>query len=344
MNPAQIFVLGVTHRTMALRDRELLALTPADAAGFADSLAGLPGLQEFVVLSTCNRLEVYGLAAHSAVVAAVAGQFTAFRPGASDRFQRGRLELRGAEAIRHLLDVAVGLDSQVLGETEIFGQLKKAYAAAVDRGSVGPVLNRLFQKTFQAAKRARAEAGVTEGAVSVANIAVDAARIALGGLAAARVLLIGAGEIGTKAGRAFRSRGAPALTVSSRCPQKTAALASELGAETLAFPGFAQGLAAFDIVVCSTAAPAPILLADRVSVAMNARAGRALVFIDLSMPRNIDPAVAGLPNVHLFNLEDLARIAAENREARQREFQRCAEYLADRAARLWSQVEMQLAA
>jgi len=338
MKAARFFALGATHRTMELCDREMIAMTAGDTETFGHALQALQGLEEFVVVGTCNRLEVFGVAGEERAIDGVVDEICRLKPAAAERFRQSHLELLDEAAVRHLLDVAVGLDSQMLGETEIFGQLKRAYAVAFEKGWSGPILNRAFQKTFQAAKRARAQAGVTEGVVSPANAAVDLAHNVFGGLERAKVLLLGAGEMGLKSGRAFRSRGAASLTVANRGAERTQLAARELNAVSMTLADAAARLDEFDIVVCSTSAPSAILRDLEIAPAMKRRDGRPMFLIDLAMPRNIDPAVAGLDNVFLFNLDDLARITAENLEARRREFDRCASLLEERAASLWAQV------
>jgi len=236
------------------------------------------------------------------------------------------------------------LDSQMLGENEIFGQVKKAYATAQARGSSGPVLNRVFQKTFQAAKQVRSQTAITAGLVSVANVAVDLAGKVFGDLATARVLMLGAGEIGLKSGRAFRSRGPKSLGVASRRLEHAQEVAAELEATALPFAQAMTQLAEFDVVVCSTSAPETIVSPAHVQAAMAVRQGRPLFFIDVALPRDVDAGVAAIENVFLFNLDDLARIATENRTAREAEIVKCTEILQHRAHALWTQVEQLLAA
>jgi len=262
----------------------------------------------------------------------------------TEEFDKCRLFLEGPEAVQHLFEVAVGLDSQMLGETEIFGQLKKAYAAAQIRGSTGSILNRIFQKVFQGAKHVRTNTAITVGQVSVANVAVDLALSVFGALATARVLLLGAGEIGEKTARAFQSRGALSLTVASRRFERADALAQELGAASLPFEQRESRLGDFDIIVSSTSASGTVLSAAAALTALRSRLNRPLLFIDLAMPRDIDPAVAQLGNAFLYNLDDLAKIAEENRAARAAEIAKCRALLEVRADTLWRQIEPQLTA
>ncbi len=331
------FHLGTSHHTAPLALREKLALPPARAAELDARLASA-GLPELALLNTCNRVEFYGVAASPADLAALEAAFCAVTGlGAAD-FAAVRAHDTGPAAIRHLIAVAAGLESQLLGENEIFGQVKDAYAAAQATGRAGPVLNRIFQKAFQAAKHVRTHTALNEGQVSVANVAVELALTIFGDLAATRVLLLGAGDIGEKTAKAFQSRGAPALTVANRTPERALALAQALDATALPFEHFAHHLADYDIVVGSTAAPDAVVRAADVDAARGRRRARPLLFLDLALPRDIEPAVADLDNVYLYNLDDLAKIAARNLAAREAEVARARALIAEKADALWQQI------
>ena len=235
--------------------------------------------------------------------------------------------------------MTAGVDSQMIGETEILGQVKEAYAAAQARGTTGPVLNRVFQKSFQAAKHVRTHTAIGEGQISVASVAVDLALKIFGDLQRCHVLILGAGDIGEKTARAFKSRDAGRMTVASRRFQHAQEIAENFSAQAVPFERVAETLAEFDIAVCSTAAPEPVVTQAMAASAMRRRAARPLFFIDLAMPRNIAPEVAHLANVFLYNLDDLAKIAEENVALREAEIHRVRAMLADKAAALWLQVE-----
>jgi glutamyl-tRNA reductase len=342
MTTPSLFLVGATHRTAPFGFREKLALGPEAEAGFSRELAGLRDLGEFVVLNTCNRVEIYGVAAHESVPDQVAGAFCSRQHVDPSEFGKFGFARQGRDAVQHLLEVASGLDSQIMGENEIFGQVKRAYASAQTRGSVGAVLNRLFQKAFQAAKHVRSSTAVSAGQVSVANVAVDLALGIFGDLTETRIMLLGAGEMGEKSGRAFQSRGAKHLTVSSRHFERASQLAGELAAETLPFEGRENRLGDADVVVCSTSAPGTILSVAAVRAAMKTRANRPLLLIDLAMPRDVDAAVGSLENVYLYNLDDLAGVAEKNRLARMAEADRGRSVLAPRTDALWHQLQIQL--
>ncbi len=344
MSSDGLFVIGANHHRAPLEVREKLALASGAAEALQVELATVDGLREYAVLSTCNRIEFYGVAAGPGAAERVAGAFCAkqnFDPAA---FAKIRLDLRGRAAVQHLLEVAAGLDSQMVGETEIFGQVKEAYAAAQTRRSTGPVLNRVFQKGFQAAKHVRTTTAITEGQVSVANVAVDLALTIFGGLKATRILLLGAGEIGEKTAKAFQSRGAAALTIASRRLERAMELATALGASAMPFEQREARLAEFDVVVCATSAPGTVVSLAAVREAMRKRPARPLFFVDQALPRDVEPAVAELENVFLYNLDDLAKIAEENRSAREAEIGKCRAIIVEKAEALWRQVEPQVAA
>lgn len=339
MHHGEFFVLGATHRTTPLGTRERLSLTAEAETALARDLGLLSGLAEFVILNTCNRVEIYGVSSTRETSSQVMTAFCARQRFSVEDFEKLRLDLHGPEALQHLLEVAAGLDSQMLGENEIFGQVKKAYATAQSRDSSGPVLNRIFQKTFQAAKHVRTHTALSAGLVSVANVAVDLSVSVFGELGTARVLLLGAGEIGLKSGRAFRSREPASLTVASRRLDRAQEVAIELGASALSFDQAITQLAEFDVIVCSTAAPTTVVSPATVRSAIQQRGGRPLFFIDVALPRDVEPGVTEIENVFLYNLDDLAKIAAENRSAREAEIIKGREMLGQRATVLWAQAE-----
>lgn len=344
MSADGLFVIGTTHHRAPLAVREKLSLSAESAAALQREFSAIEGLREFAVLNTCNRVEFYGVAASADAAARVTAAFCHRQQFDVGEFEKIRLNLRGRDAVQHLVEVSAGLDSQMLGETEIFGQVKDAYAAAQAGGTTGPVLNRVFQKGFQAAKHIRTHTGITEGQVSVANVAVDLAVTIFGGLTDTRILLLGAGEIGEKTAKAFQSRGAAALTVASRRFERAMELATLLGASAMPFEQRDARLAEFDVVVCATSAPDVIIPYPLARAAMNKRPTRPLFFIDQALPRDVDPSVTDIDNVFLYNLDDLAKIAEENRVAREAEIAKCRAIVAEKAEALWRQVAPQVEA
>jgi glutamyl-tRNA reductase len=336
MSERSLFVIGATHRNAPVEVRERLAITAE--AELAAELAAIGGLTEIAVLNTCNRVEFYGVGESPAAVEAVQGAYCSRQKFSLAEFERIRIHLTGRDAALHLFEVASGLDSQLIGENEILGQVKEAYAEAQARGSTGAVLNRVFQKAFQAAKHVRTNTRISSGTVSVANVAVDLASTIFGDLGSARVMVLGTGEIGEATARAFASRSAGSLAVAGRRPERAAEVAGLLGARTVPFAEKDAHLADADIVVCSTSAPDTVLQAAAVAAAMRRRPARPLLLIDLALPRDVEASAADLQNVFLYNLDDLAKIAEANRRAREAEIARCREILAERADGLWAHV------
>ncbi len=338
-----VFMLGASHHTAPLAVREKLALDDARVAQFAERFRAAPGVREFAVLNTCNRVEIYAVADEPDVLdqaQAALCSATGCAPADLAAISRTRLN---AEAISHLFEVASGLDSQIVGETEILGQVKQAYDSALARKWTGPVLNRVFQKTFQAAKMIRSGTAIGAGQVSVASVAVDLAGKIHGELARTKVLVVGAGDIGLKTAQAFQSRGARDITVASRTLARAEETAAAAGGWATTLAHLEEILPAVDVVACSTSAPGFVITRPMVIAAMVARRARPLFLIDLALPRDVDPAAAGIANVYLYNLDDLADIAEQNLAQRQAEVAKCRAILAGRTAALWPQVAQSLA-
>lgn len=338
-NHAPVLVLfGASHHTAPMSVRERLAFDEARANLLAERLRATPGIREFALLNTCNRVELYGVANddHSA---------EAIRRTISEVTGCAPAELSGVvvrrdnhDAIAHLFEVASGLDSQIVGEVEILGQVKSAYDKALERKWTGPVLNRVFQKTFQAAKHIRTNTAIGAGQVSIATVAVDLAGKIFGELAATKVLVVGAGEIGLKTAQAFQSRGTKSITVASRTLSKAEETAAAAGGWAASMAELPEVLAASDVVASSTSSPNAVITRELVAAAMKKRSGRPLFLIDLALPRDIEPECAQLANVYVYNLDDLAQIAEANLAQRQAEVAKCRAILAERTAQLWPQV------
>lgn len=335
-------MLGATHHRVPIEVRERLALGKEGAELMRAELAAMPDLHEFVVLSTCNRIEFYGVHSAPAVVDCIQSSFCKRQRFAEDVFADFALRLEDATAIQHLLEVASGLDSQMLGETEIFGQVKDAYSLAQEQGSTRLILNRIFQKAFQAAKQVRTETAISIGQVSVANVAVDLALDIFGRLRDTKVLLMGAGEIGEKTAQAFKSRGASSLTVASRRFERAVELAEALGAAALPFDQCEERLHEYDVVVCATSAPGIILSSAAVRTTMRRRPARPLLCLDLALPRDIDAAVGDCESVYLYNLDDLAKVADQNRRAREAEVIKAKALLVKKSEQLLEAVQQRM--
>ncbi|MDR3229111.1 MAG: glutamyl-tRNA reductase [Puniceicoccales bacterium] len=361
---SQNYVVGVlacTHETTPLALREKLAIAPERAAVFYKKLRALPGVAECVVLGTCNRLEIY--VATAAPPPRLARERTAplvvaAPPPASfvappecliallaehQTLAAGVLAAHcrwfaDVAAVEHLFRVGAGLDSQMVGESEILGQARDAYAEALARGDTGPVLNRVFQKSFQAAAWARTHTPIGQGQVSIGSVAVEMATRVFGNLAGSRVLVLGTGEVGRKTAQAFVSRGAGSLTVASRTFANALALAASVGGTAVEMADALAALGGYDIVIGSAATTEALTTANAVRLAARARAGEPLFLIDLGLPRNFPPDSATIPSVYLYNLDDLSGIANENLRARRAGMNAAKTILAGKAARLWERV------
>ena len=334
----QLVLVGATHHTAPLEVRERLALPREKQDALTADLRRAGTVEEVCVLNTCNRVEIYAMATGTQAGDRIAENFCRLQGLDPCAFSAASLRLHGAEAVRHLFEVAAGLDSQMVGETEILNQVKEAYAAAQTTGTVGAALNRVFQKALHSAKVVRTETGIGRGQVSVATVAVGLAEKIFGHLRRSRVLVVGAGEIATNTAKALRSREAGDVTFCNRTTARAEELAQEFGGGVLPFERLAHGLGDFDIVVCSTAAPDVVLRLPTVYEAMHRRPSRPLFLIDLALPRDVDPGAASLPNVFLYNLDDLAGIAEDNIAQRKAEITRARALVAARAEAIWRKV------
>jgi glutamyl-tRNA reductase len=237
-------------------------------------------------------------------------------------------------SLQHLFKVASGLDSMIIGETEIFGQLKDAYEIAFQHRHTGARLNKAFQRAFNVAKHIRTATNIQRGSVSVMSAAVELAEKIFSSLAEHEVLVIGAGETSEKTARALQSRGVKGLTVTNRSPERAAALAAELGGRAVPFAQWPEEFERIDIAISSTAASQPILDRATLEPLMRRRRHRPLLLIDIAVPRDIDPAVSELDNVYLYNVDDLQGIAGDYLKLRQEEVARCEKIIAEKVAAL----------
>ncbi len=338
----RLFAIGASHHTAPLAVRERFNLAPERLAECHAALRVVPSVTELLVLSTCNRLELYGAASAAGAEEGLAAGLAEFLRVDPVEFTAHRFVLRDREVVRHLLEVAAGTDSQIVGETEIFGQVKSAYARSSGLGTTGAILNRVFQKVFQAAKFIRTHTPIGEGPVSVATVAVDLAEKIFGDLRECRVLIVGTGEVGERTARALHSRGASGMTVLSRAAPRAQALAAAIGATPGTLERLPSDLPGHDIVIGSTTTVAPILSAAEVAGAMRRRDVRPLFFIDLGMPRNFPAGLDGVESVFSYDLDDLARIAEENIASRRASVERCRELARERADRIWEALQTRI--
>lgn len=331
------FVFGSSHHQAPLEVRERLAIGRTKAEVLQQDLLGQANWQEYLLLNTCNRVEIYGVAkSHTGIAAQQQILDSLCRLHGIDReiIRKHSFWLTNEAAIGHAFAVAGGLESQILGETEILGQMKDAYAKAVEAGSTGATLNRIFQKSFQVAKWVRTHTGISRGNVSIGNVAAELSARVCGVLSQSSVLLLGTGEVGERTAQALVSRGARGVTVVGRKQDKAQAMAEALGGSAVRFAALPELLPQADVVIGATSAPRPLLRAKAIESAMRQRPQRPMFLIDTAMPRDVEPQAQNIPNVHLYNLDDLAAIANENLKARQVEEARARQTLALQARAL----------
>src|ERR1700751_4194911 len=316
-----IFCFGFSHQTAVVDVLERFAISESALPEALARLKRMPGLTEGLIVSTCNRTEFYvtGEFRDTSAPAFFESFYRDFQPGDEAHLFR----LRANRCVRHLFQVASGLQSMVVGETEIFGQVKRAYEVATGAQTTGKLLNRLFQKSFQVGKQVRSSTAITRGSVSVGSVAVDLAEQIFGDLNGCKIMILGAGETSEKTARAFRSRGAEQIFVSNRSFERAAALASMTGGRAVHFEDWEQEFRDLDILVSSTAAPHAIVTLDKLAPVLRTRRHRPLFMIDLAMPRDIDPAVNKLDGVYLYDLDSLQAIAARTLEVRKQEAEKC---------------------
>jgi glutamyl-tRNA reductase len=318
-----IVVVGVSHRTSPLPVRESLAFVKDRLAEALRQMREQAGLSEAMILSTCNRVELYGRGDEAGDGGERLEEFLcAFHGRRRDDVGPYLYRFAGTDAIRHAFRVAASLESMVLGEPQILGQVKEAYQAAEQAGTLGSALNALRNRSLAAAKRARTETGIGQNAVSVSYVAVELARKIFGELRDKNVLLVGAGKMTELAARHLVRSGARATVLGGRTFEKAEELAAALGGRAAPFESLRSELAAADIVISGTGAPGVVIHREDVAHARAARAGRyrrPLFLIDIAVPRDVDPEVGKLGGVFLYDLDDLRSVAEANLRERQKE-------------------------
>jgi glutamyl-tRNA reductase len=330
-----VALIGCNHRTAPVELRERVAFTQEQALHAAGELRRRGILEEAVVLSTCNRSELYGVAADAApaVTDAMEDFLTSYH-----RISRAELEGRtyrwvGPDAVRHLFRVASGLDSMLLGEAEILGQLRTAYGQALESGATGPVLNRAFQGALEVGKRVRSETEVGARPMSVALAGVKLAERVFGNLKGHAALIVGAGGVAEQVVEHLRNRGIGTLRVVNRSQERAAELAGRMGGEAVAWESLEQVLSQPDIIVTSVGSVGPVLTRDMLERALAARSGHPIFVVDLAVPRNVAPEAAGLYNLYLYNIDDLGEIVEQNKRAREAEIPRAEAIITEHLAK-----------
>jgi glutamyl-tRNA reductase len=332
----KLFVAGLSYKTAPVELREKLAVHVSQLRCCGCRLKVIGDLSEVVLVSTCNRVEIYG------VTPKVNGNVHSIfqhLSGSTDTDLSPHLYVKeGSEAVRHLYSVASGLDSMVLGETEITGQVKLAYQAAQQAKLTGRVLNRVFQTALQTAKEIRTQTTIGRGATSVGSVAVELAERIFKTLADKTVMIVGAGKMGEACVRHLSKKGARSVLVSNRSFDRARALAEQIGGHAIPLEDCLTAMVDADIVVSSTGCPGTVLHREQVAQVMTARGNRPLVLIDIAVPRDIAADVQTLNNVYLYNVDDLEVIVRENVRSRKQELSRCTTIIGERTEAVMAKI------
>jgi glutamyl-tRNA reductase len=325
-----LIVAGLSHHTAPIDARERCAVDPQDVGGVLDAFRTASGAREAVLLSTCNRTEFYVVESDAETADAVWAMLSA-RLG-DDATPLGYVR-RDREAVRHLMRVTAGLDAMVLGEAQIQGQVRDAWE--LSRARSGPVLNRLFQTSLSVAGRVRTETTIGRGSASVSSAAVQLAKKIFGTLAGRRAMILGAGQMAELALECLIDEGVRAALVANRTFERAEALAARHGAMAVRYDDCWDNLASVDLLLCSTAAPHPVVHAQQLTPRLAARGGRPLCILDIALPRDVDPAVAELENVFLYDLDDLRAVVAASIEQRRSQLPTAEQLITSEVEKFW---------
>lgn len=329
------FVLGLSYKTAPVSVRERLAVHASRLLCCGCRLKLGAGLAEVVLVSTCNRVEIYGVAEGGDT----RGLFQHFPAGRDVDLSEYLYYKEGPAAVEHLFSVASGLDSMVIGETEITGQIKNAYQAAQSAKLTGKILNRVFQTALQTAKEIRSRTNIGRGATSVGSVAVELAEKIFGrSLSEKTVMILGTGKMGEACLRHLSKKSAGSVLVSNRSFERAETLAAEIGGRAIRFDDYLKAMVDADIVVSSTSCPHTILNREEVARVIAARRHRPLVFIDIAVPRDIATDVQELDNVYLYDVDDLEGIVKENVRSREQELSRCKAIIAQRTEAVMAKI------
>ena len=311
-----VVLVGLSHHTAPVAIRERYVVTESALSGLNEKLVRGSDIDEAALISTCNRTEVLAVSRSPERALEHLLDFLRYELGDGSASVAHVYELRDADAVAHLLRVAASLDSMVLGEAQILGQVKAAYRAGVQGRSVGPILNRLFQSAFRAAKRVRSETGLGASPVSLARIGVQLACELFESLAGKKVLLLGSGAMAESALRGLQEAGAESVAVLSRTPELALRLARRFAGRSAGLDALDEELSAAAVVLCSLQVERPLLGRAQLEGPMRRRQGRPLLIVDLGVPRNVEPSVNTLEDVYLYDLDDLERVAERGRAQR----------------------------
>lgn len=334
-----IISIGLSHHTCPVEIREKVAFPDNSLPTALQTLKAEHGFEESVILSTCNRVEIYGFADRHPVESQESIYHFICDFHKLDTAQKEHFFFKQQkETLEHLFKVASGLDSMVLGETEILGQVKKAYKTSLEGKHSGKILNRAFQNAFQVAKKIRTETSIQRGAVSVGSVAVDLAVKIFDDLTGKKVMVIGAGDTSEKTAKSLLSRGAHSIFVTNRSFDRAVKLAEELDGAAIHFDDWEQSSEKIDIIISSTSAPHYVINKKRLEPMISKRRGRPLLLIDIAVPRDIDPACAELEGVFVYNIDDLQAIADKSMALREKEVQKCDSIVSVKASEVLDQI------
>jgi glutamyl-tRNA reductase len=330
----ELLCLGLNHKTAPVEVRERFAVGTPKLGAAAHELIASTDVFESVVISTCNRTEFYLVATDASEALVRLETHLVHKTDLHDVATPHFYRMEKSAAARHLCRVVSGLDSMMLGETEIFGQVKQAYQAALDAGATAGVLNKVFQRAFGIGKKVRTETTIQTGSTSVGNVAVDLAEKIFGHLKNSEVMILGAGEMSRITAQSLVSRGARSIFVSNRSFDRAEELATEMGGQAVRFDDWQKVLERVDIVISSTGSPHAIVHRADVEKARRARKYRPLFFIDIAVPRDIDPAVGEIEEVYLYDIDTLEQLAEEARGRRQKQIEECEKIIDAELAKL----------
>lgn len=330
----ELIVIGLNHKTTPIEIRERLAFQESDMEKALVQARSFPSVKENMILSTCNRVEIYAASRETdKAILDLKNFISQYHDLPLKDFEKNLYFFVGEEAVRHIFRVASSLDSMVVGEPQILGQIKSAYQIATDSKSSGVILHRLLHRAFHVAKRVRTETKISNSAVSVSSVAVDLAEKIFGTLDKRTVLLIGAGEMSELAARHLVSGGVEKILVTNRTYERAITLAEEFRGEAIRFEEMASGLKKADIVISATESPRYIIEHDPTAKVMKDRKQKPIFFIDIADPRDIEPRVGDIENVYLYNIDDLQKVANENIKDREKEAERAEAIVQDEMMR-----------
>jgi glutamyl-tRNA reductase len=323
-----LLLVGINHRTARVDVRERLSVSEAQLPEMLEELTAIGGIEGAAIVSTCNRVETVLSTENEDVIESIVNWLMTRADATREELEKHLYILRHGDVVKHLFRVASGLDSMIVGEPQIHGQVRASFQTSQRLGTLDPLLNQLFSQTMRVAKRVRTETGIGEHAVSVPYAAVELAKKIFGDLSGLRVMLVGAGEIAELTAEHLAGHNVQQLFVANRAYERAQELAAKFGGEARQFDAVPDMLEVCDIVIASTAAPHHLIRAAHVESALASRKLRNLFLIDLAVPRNIDPEIGRIEGAYLYNIDDLQSVAESNRALRERKAQDAEELVA----------------